>query len=104
MHERLVHLIQEHAKDYDLIIIDTPPVFAVTDASIVGRLTGNALVVERFEETGKRELEHSIDKLKRDDINVTGAILNGVKKRLSNYYGYGYYGYNYSYKYKSNDD
>ena len=104
MHERFDTLLNEHLSDYDLIIIDTPPVLAVTDASIVGRHTGNALIVARFEETGKRELEHSIDRLKRDDIHVTGAILNGVKKRLSNYYGYGYYGYNYSYKYKSNDD
>ena len=104
MHERFDTLLNQHLSDYDLIIIDTPPVLAVTDASIVGRHTGNALIVARFEETGKRELEHSIDRLKRDDIHVTGAILNGVKKRLSNYYGYGYYGYNYSYKYKSNDD
>ena len=104
MHERFDTLLNQHLSDYDLIIIDTPPVLAVTDASIVGRHTGNALMVTRFEVTGKRELQHSIDKLARDDIHVTGAILNGVKKRLSNYYGYGYYGYNYSYKYKSNDD
>jgi tyrosine-protein kinase Etk/Wzc len=103
MHERFNQLISEHLKDYDLIIIDTPPTLAVTDAAIVGRHTGNTLVVTRFEETGKRELQHTLDKLRRDGIQVTGSILNGVQKRLSNYYGYGYYGYNYSYKYTSKD-
>ena len=87
-----------------MILFDTPPVLAVTDAAIVGQIASNALLVCRFDKTSKREIEHATVRLERDGAKVTGAVLNGVEKRLSNYYGYGgYYGYGYGYKYKSED-
>ena len=101
-HQRLQDLVDEASKDYDLIIFDTPPILAVTDAAIVGQVTGNTLLVCRFDKTSKREIEHAASRLARDGSKVTGAVLNGVEKRLSNYYGYGgYYGYGYGYTYKS---
>ena len=101
-HQRLQALVHQASQDYDLIIFDTPPVLAVTDAAIVGQVTGNTLLVCRFDKTSKREIEHATSRLARDGSKVTGAVLNGVEKRLSNYYGYGgYYGYGYGYKYKS---
>ena len=57
---------------------------AVTDASIVAQKVGNTLLVCRFEKTSKREVEHSAERLVRNGVRVTGAVLNGVKKRLSN--------------------
>ena len=101
-HQRLQALVDEASNDYDLIIFDTPPILAVTDAAIVGQVTGNTLLVCRFDKTSKREIEHATSRLARDGSKVTGAVLNGVEKRLSNYYGYGgYYGYGYGYTYKS---
>ena len=103
-HNRLEALVEECGESYDLILFDTPPVLAVTDAAIVGQIASNALLVCRFDKTSKREIEHSTVRLERDGAKVTGAVLNGVEKRLSNYYGYGgYYGYGYGYKYKSED-
>lgn len=103
-HNRLEALVEECGKSYDLILFDTPPVLAVTDAAIVGQIASNALLVCRFDKTSKREIEHATVRLERDGAKVTGAVLNGVEKRLSNYYGYGgYYGYGYGYKYKSED-
>lgn len=103
-HQRLQDLVDQASQEYDLILFDTPPVLAVTDAAIVGQVTGNTLLVCRFDKTSKREIEHSTSRLARDGSKVTGAVLNGVEKRLSNYYGYGgYYGYGYGYKYKSKD-
>lgn len=104
-HHRLDELIAECNAKYDVIIFDTPPMLAVTDASIVAQKVGNTLLVCRFEKTSKREIEHSAERLVRNGVRITGAVLNGVKKRLSNYYGYGgYYGYGYGYKYQSKDD
>ncbi|MCH1553085.1 MAG: polysaccharide biosynthesis tyrosine autokinase, partial [Luminiphilus sp.] len=104
-HSRLDELIAQCNEKYDVIIFDTPPMLAVTDASIVAQKVGNTLLVCRFEKTSKREVEHSAERLVRNGVRVTGAVLNGVKKRLSNYYGYGgYYGYGYGYKYQSKDD
>ncbi len=103
-HQRLQELIKTCSRDYDLILFDTPPVLAVTDAAIVGQSVGNSLLVCRFEKTSKREIAHATSRLVRDGALVTGAVLNGVEKRLSNYYGYGgYYGYGYGYKYKTED-
>ena len=103
-HNRLAALVDECGDNYDLILFDTPPVLAVTDAAIVGQIASNALLVCRFNKTSKREIEHATVRLERDGAKVTGAVLNGVEKRLSNYYGYGgYYGYGYGYKYKSEE-
>jgi tyrosine-protein kinase Etk/Wzc len=103
-HGRLKALVNGCGESYDLILFDTPPVLAVTDAAIVGQIASNALLVCRFDKTSKREIEHATVRLERDGAKVTGAVLNGVEKRLSNYYGYGgYYGYGYGYKYKSED-
>ena len=103
-HKRLQELISSCGHTYDLVLFDTPPVLAVTDAKIVGQSTGNTLLVCRFDKTSQREIQHAQSQLERDGSRVTGAVLNGVEKRLSNYYGYGgYYGYGYGYTYKSNE-
>ena len=105
LHHRLDELISWASEHYDLILFDTPPILAVTDAAILAQKSGNTLLVCRFDKTSKREIEHATDRIVRDGSKVTGAVLNGVEKRLSNYYGYGgYYGYGYGYGYKSRDD
>ena len=101
-HQRMDDLIAAASEDYDIILFDTPPLLAVTDAAVIGAKCGNTLLVCRFDKTSKREIEHASDRLARDGSKITGAVLNGVEKRLSNYYGYGgYYGYGYGYSYKS---
>ena len=103
-HQRLQELISSCGQSYDLILFDTPPVLAVTDAKIVGQSAGNTLLVCRFDKTSQREIQHAQAQLQRDGAKVTGAVLNGVEKRLSNYYGYGgYYGYGYGYAYKTRE-
>ena len=103
-HHRLSQLIEKCDEKFDLVIFDTPPTLAVTDALVVAQRVGNTLLVCRFDKTSKREIQHSTERLVRNGIKVTGAVLNGVEKRLSNYYGYGgYYGYGYGYKYTSED-
>ena len=93
------------SEHYDLILFDTPPILAVTDAAILAQKSGNTLLVCRFDKTSKREIEHAVERIVRDGSKVTGAVLNGVEKRLSNYYGYGgYYGYGYGYSYKSRSE
>ncbi|OUU15840.1 MAG: hypothetical protein CBB97_23585, partial [Candidatus Endolissoclinum sp. TMED37] len=82
-HKRLEELIDTCGEKYDLILFDTPPVLAVTDAAIVGQAVGNSLLICRFDKTSKREIEHAKSRLVRDGATVTGAVLNGVEKRLS---------------------
>lgn len=98
MHPRFKNFIDAMSKEYDLVIIDTPPVLAVTDPSIVGALAGTTLMVARFDQTTLKEIEVAQGRFEQSGVEVKGVILNAVEKKASNSYGYGYGYYNYSYK------
>ena len=98
MHTRFQQLLDWANERYDLVIIDTPPITAVTDAAVVGRRAGTTLLVARFGMNSVKEMLVCVQRLEQSGVNTKGVILNGVVKRASNAYGYGYhhYGYNYS--------
>lgn len=100
MHKNFTEFLEQVSKKYDLVILDTPPFLAVTDAAIVGRQSGTNLIVSRFELNPAREVELTMRRFAQNGINLKGAIFNGVEKRASAKYGYGAYGY-YNYEYKS---
>ncbi|MCF1893322.1 polysaccharide biosynthesis tyrosine autokinase, partial [Klebsiella pneumoniae] len=60
MHPRFEKLLAWASAKYDLVIIDTPPILAVTDAAIIGRYAGTTLLVARFESNTVKEIEVSI--------------------------------------------
>ncbi|ENO4769206.1 polysaccharide biosynthesis tyrosine autokinase [Escherichia coli] len=101
MHHRFDSLIKWASANYDLVIIDTPPILAVTDAAIIGNYAGTTLLVARFEESTAKEIEVSIKRFENSGVTVKGCILNGAMKKASNYYGYGYSHYGYQYNEKS---
>ncbi len=103
MHKNLQDFLQWASKQYDLVIIDTPPILAVTDATVVGRYAGVTMFVVRFEHTQKKEVELAYRRCEQSGINVKGSILNGIMQRKSSHYGYGYDTYRYS-QYKYADD
>lgn len=102
MHPRFGELVQWASENYDLVIIDTPPILAVTDAAIIGHYAGTILLVARFEANTPKEISVSVSRFEQSGLIIKGCILNGVVKKASSYYGYGYnhYGYNYSDKEK----
>ncbi|HCI6960818.1 TPA: polysaccharide biosynthesis tyrosine autokinase, partial [Klebsiella pneumoniae] len=87
MHPRFEKLLAWASAKYDLVIIDTPPILAVTDAAIIGRYAGTTLLVARFESNTVKEIEVSITRFEQSGVNVKGCILNGVVKKASSYYG-----------------
>lgn len=97
MHKRFDNLLKWATEQYDLIIIDTPPILAVTDAAIIGNYVGTTLLVSRFELNTAKEIEVSIKRFEQSGVPVKGCILNGVVKKASSYYSYGYNHYGYSY-------
>ncbi|MBZ6727283.1 polysaccharide biosynthesis tyrosine autokinase [Klebsiella grimontii] len=97
MHRRFGELVAWASSNYDIIILDTPPILAVTDAAIIGNYAGTTLLVARFEQNTAKELEVSIKRFEQSGVVVKGCILNGVVKKASSYYGYGYSHYGYSY-------
>ena len=97
MHPRCEELFRKISQLYDLIIVDTPPILAVTDAAIIGRYAGTALLVARFEQDTVKSITVSMKRFEQSGTVVKGCILNGIVKKASNYYGYGYNHYGYSY-------
>ncbi|VUT02163.1 polysaccharide biosynthesis tyrosine autokinase [Klebsiella spallanzanii] len=97
MHRRFGELITWATQNYDIIILDTPPILAVTDAAIIGHYAGTTLLIARFEQNTVKELEVSFKRFEQSGVVVKGCILNGVVKKASSYYGYGYSHYGYSY-------
>jgi tyrosine-protein kinase Etk/Wzc len=97
MHDNFSKLLRELSPHYDLVIIDTPPVIAVTDASLVGRQAGTTLLVARFGQSTVKEIEVSKRRLAQNGVLVKGAIFNGVVRKASTAeYDCAAYGYDYS--------
>ncbi|HGS6734592.1 TPA: polysaccharide biosynthesis tyrosine autokinase [Klebsiella variicola subsp. variicola] len=97
MHERFGKLLEWANNEYDLVIIDTPPILAVTDVAIIGNYSGTTLLVARFEMNTPKEIEVSVKRFEQSGVKVKGCIMNGVVKKASSYYSYGYSYYGYSY-------
>ena len=95
-------MLNQLSEQYDHILIDTPPILAVTDGIIISQHAAVNLVIARYAKTQMKELELTINRFEQAGVKVNGIILNDIQ-RSSAGYGYGY-GYNYSYAYKANKD
>lgn len=80
---------------YDLVVIDTPPVLAVTDAVVVGAQCATSMMVARFQVNPPREMQMARRRLEAGGVVVKGAILNAMERKAAASYGYGYYQYAY---------
>ncbi|MFA0543785.1 polysaccharide biosynthesis tyrosine autokinase [Vibrio sp. 10N.222.52.B7] len=96
MHPRFAELMAWASKEYDLVIVDTPPVLAVTDPSIVGAFAGTTLMVARYGQNTIKEIDVARNRFEQSGIEVKGVIFNAIEKKASSSYGYGYYNYAYS--------
>lgn len=93
MHENFTALLEGVSKQYDIVIIDTPPILAVTDAAIMAHHAGTSLLVARFGLNQKKELDLARRRFEQNGVKLRGAIFNAVQKRAVGYYSYGYYEY-----------
>lgn len=95
MQQSFTQFVERVSAEYDLVIIDTPPALAVTDAAIVGKQVGTSLMVARFELNPPREVRIALRRLQTSGIEVKGCILNAMERKAAVNYGYGYYSYSY---------
>lgn len=95
MSRQFEEFLQAVSPDFDLVIIDTPPILAVTDAAIVGKHAGTTMLVTRFGVSPVKEIELTKRRFEQNGIDVKGVIFNAVVKKASSYGGYGYYNYEY---------
>lgn len=95
MKERFQTVMTRIDKEYDIVIVDTPPVLAVTDALLVARAAATTLLVARFGKTSIKEIENCLKRLQQMGVQVEGAILNDIVKSAAFYYHSGYSHYDY---------
>jgi len=93
MNARFTALLEQLKPLYDLVIVDTPPILAVTDAAIIGHHAGTSLLVVRFGLNQAREIALAKKRFEQNGVEIKGAIFNAVEKRSAGYYSYGYYEY-----------
>lgn len=91
MNANFKHLMVWAGSQYDIVIIDTPPVLAVSDACIAAKYAGTIMLVARFQKNTLKEMEVSAKRFAQNNLAINGVIFNGVEKRASNYYEYGSY-------------
>jgi tyrosine-protein kinase Etk/Wzc len=100
MHLRFEELLENLGERFDTLIIDAPPILAVSDAAIIGRHVGATLMVARAGRHPIRELEQAIKRLNQSGVNVKGFVFNDLDTSRQRY-RYGYKGYVYRYSYQN---
>ena len=81
--------IKEMKKEFKYIILDTPPLQAVTDAQVLSTKVDGVLLVVRAGSTKRDAVLNSIDLIKKVQGKVIGTVLNGVENKKNSYYYYG---------------
>jgi len=94
--KQMEDLLTSLRAEYDFILIDTPPVLAVTDASILGRWTDAAILIIRYGGAQRHVVRRSVDLLERSGTHLLGVAVNAVDFKApeyQEYYGRKYYEY-----------
>jgi capsular exopolysaccharide synthesis family protein len=76
--ERARRLIDVLGQTYDVVVIDCPPVLAVTDALVIARMADTTLLVTSANRTSKRSLARAVELLRQVDAPLVGTVLNSL--------------------------
>lgn len=95
MQPKLKELLDWAKSHYDWVIIDTPPILAVTDAALLATFSGPTLLVGKFGMTRIKEIEIARQRFEQSNIKINGFILNQMQKKISSYYYNNYYYHSY---------
>ncbi len=87
-------LIRELRRDYEYVIMDTPPILPVTDAVVVASNADATILVVRSGDTEETAAQRALDQLRRVHARIAGAVLNAVSQKKDPQYSY----YSYSYR------
>ncbi|WP_272572132.1 MULTISPECIES: polysaccharide biosynthesis tyrosine autokinase, partial [unclassified Providencia] len=85
MGERFKHLLDTMKGQYDIVVIDTAPILAITDSAIIGKYVGTSLLIAYYGVNTVKDIELSLKRFKQNDIEITGVILNGIDAKSDDY-------------------
>jgi succinoglycan biosynthesis transport protein ExoP len=84
--KKMQKLMQQWLEEYDLVILDTPPLSNVVDARVLAGYTDGVALVVSIKQTNRNTIMQTITELKTSGIHVLGTIANGVKPRSLGWY------------------
>jgi capsular exopolysaccharide synthesis family protein len=84
----MASLLDQLSRQYDVVLIDTPPLLPVTDAAILARLTAGALVVVGADKIHRHQLQESVGSLQTVGARVLGIVLNRLERKQGEAYTY----------------
>ncbi len=99
---RFKHLIDVLRDKFDIIIIDTPPLLAVSDPGAVAAIVDGVVLTMRLRRNVKPLATRATKILESVDARLLGVVVNGVSSEAGYGYSYGYNDYRYAYRYGSN--
>ncbi len=100
--KKMDELFAKLREEYDYIIVDSPPIIAVTDALILSKKVDQLVLVIRVNSTEREIIEQAKSLLHNIDVKVAGVVVNGIE--VKKYYsGYKYYYYYYYYYYTDDE-
>ena len=100
---RMIEFVRLLEVNFDMILFDSPPLVAVTDANMISREIDQIILVVKVGQTDKKAFHHTISNLKNIKAPIGGVIMNAVKNK-SSYGSYYYYYYHQYYNYYGSDD
>jgi Mrp family chromosome partitioning ATPase len=100
----MAELVDQLEKEWDMVLLDSPPIVAVTDASMISQEIDAMVMVVKAAETDRDAFRRAVKSLTSIKVPLAGVVVNGISRRTSkdtyyyyyqyyqHYYG-GYYGY-----------
>ncbi len=82
------HLLDQLRSGYEMVVFDSPPALAVTDATVLGASSDGVILVLRSGETEEQSARQAVEQLRRVHARIAGAVLNGVERNGDKYYHY----------------
>ena len=83
---RMKHLMDRLREEYDVVIMDTPPMLPVTDAVVASSLADGVILVIQAGKTRGGEVHHAQEVLETAHANLLGVVLNRARRRVNDYY------------------
>ena len=90
---RLSTLLDEFAKEYDLVILDSPPLLGFAECLQIAAAADGVLIISRAGETRRKAVAEVVSVLQRLHANIIGVILNQISRNTSSEAYSAYYGY-----------
>lgn len=84
----MAQLLQKLTDNYDMVVVDTPPLLPVTDAAILAKLTGGALLVVGADKLHRNQLGESVGALETVGARILGIVLNRQARKQGDSYAY----------------